>query len=75
MNARKPAPAELDLTTVAWRVSSHSGGGGNCVQVAAADGFIVVGDSKNPTRPPHVFTSAEWAAFLAGVKDGEFDAL
>jgi len=30
-------------------------------------------DSKDPDGPKLVFTPAEWAAFVAGVRDGEFD--
>ncbi len=33
---------------------------------------ILVRDSKNRTGPALAFTPAEWAAFLAGVRDGEF---
>ncbi|MEU2516589.1 DUF397 domain-containing protein [Streptomyces syringium] len=75
MTARKPDPSELDLTDVEWRVSSHSGGGGNCVRMGAKDGYILVGDSQNPGRLPHVFTTAEAQAWILGAKDGEFDSL
>jgi hypothetical protein len=30
-------------------------------------------DGKNPDGPVLVFTPGEWAAFTAGVRDGEFD--
>ncbi|MCM3882224.1 DUF397 domain-containing protein [Frankia sp. R82] len=58
-----------------WRKSSYSGGtGGNCVEVATLpDGGRAVRDSKNPDGPALHFTPAEWAAFLAGAQDGEFD--
>ncbi|MEJ3742909.1 DUF397 domain-containing protein [Actinomycetes bacterium KLBMP 9797] len=42
-----------------------------CVEVAF-DG-VVVRDSKNPDGPALRFTYSEWAAFLAGVRDGQFD--
>ncbi|MFE7114465.1 DUF397 domain-containing protein [Streptomyces sp. NPDC057654] len=71
----KPDPADFDLTDVVWKVSSHSGGGGNCVRVGTKDGFILLGDSQNPDREPHVFTPAEWSAFVLGTRDGEFDNL
>ncbi|MEU9337179.1 DUF397 domain-containing protein [Streptomyces sp. NPDC048290] len=71
----KPDPAGLDLTQVQWTVSSHSGGGGDCVRVGAIDGHILIGDTKNPDRAPHVFTPSELRAFLNGVRDGEFDHL
>ncbi|OHV63468.1 DUF397 domain-containing protein [Pseudofrankia sp. BMG5.36] len=60
---------------LAWRKSSHSAGnGGECVEVAALpDGGRAVRDSKDPEGPVLRFTAAEWRAFLAGARDGEFD--
>jgi hypothetical protein len=47
---------------------------GNCVEAAALpDGAVAVRDSKDRNKPPHIFTPEEWAAFIAGVKDGDFD--
>ncbi|MGH3918814.1 MAG: DUF397 domain-containing protein, partial [Pseudonocardiaceae bacterium] len=44
-----------------------------CVEVADLDGGArAVRDSKNPTGPALTFTSAEWAAFTAGLRAGEF---
>jgi len=57
----------------AWIKSSRSGGGGDCVEVREVDSGIGVRDSKNPNGPQLSFTRAEWAAFVAGVRDGEFD--
>lgn len=45
---------------------------GGCVEVAAKDGIVSVRDAKNPAQILE-FSKAEWAAFVAGVKDGEFD--
>ncbi|EDY51740.1 DUF397 domain-containing protein (plasmid) [Streptomyces clavuligerus] len=67
--------AGLDLTRVQWTVSSHSGGGGHCIRIGALDGHILIGDTKNPDRTPHIFTPTELRAFLLGVRDGEFDHL
>ncbi|MBS2965635.1 DUF397 domain-containing protein [Actinocrinis puniceicyclus] len=65
---------ETDSTGLIWRKSSRSGGqGGNCVEVAELpDGGTVVRDSKDPDGPVLRFTAAEWTAFVAGVRDGEF---
>ena len=53
--------------------SSFSGAGG-CVEVRMlADGTIGVRDSKDTSKPAHVFTPHEWHAFVAGVRAGEFD--
>lgn len=60
---------------VVWRKSSRSGNGGtDCVEVADLhDGGRAVRDSKDPHGPVLRFTAGEWAAFTAGVHDGEFD--
>jgi hypothetical protein len=45
-----------------------------CVEARLlTDGNIAVRDSKDVDKDPHVFTPAEWLAFLQGVKNGEFD--
>jgi hypothetical protein len=64
-----------ELENATWRKSARSGpDGGNCVEVAELPGRRrSVRDSKNPTGPALVFTAEEWAAFIGGVKDGEFD--
>ncbi|WP_425567708.1 DUF397 domain-containing protein [Nonomuraea dietziae] len=47
---------------------------GECVEVApAADGGVMVRDSKNPGGAVLAFTTGEWRAFLAGVRNAEFD--
>ncbi len=63
-----------ELAQAVWRKSTRSGTQGNCVEVAElADGGFAVRDSKSPNGPVLVFTAAEWDAFVAGAKDGEFD--
>jgi len=63
-----------DLSAATWRKASFSNTqGGNCVEVADLEGGMAVRDSKDPEGPTLVFTLAEWAAFLAGAKHGEFD--
>jgi hypothetical protein len=57
-----------------WRKSSFSGSGGNgCVEVAFLSAEVAVRDTKNRSLAPHRFAAVEWAAFLAGVRAGEFD--
>ncbi|MFF3332444.1 DUF397 domain-containing protein [Streptomyces sp. NPDC002888] len=59
-----------------WIKTRHSNAEGNCVEVAAlTDGDIAMRNSRDPDGPALVYTPAEVAAFLAGVKDGEFDHL
>lgn len=64
-----------ELSDVRWRISTRSAsGGGNCVEVGAlADGRIAVRHSKAPEAAVIIYTRAEWDAFLAGARDGEFD--
>jgi hypothetical protein len=63
------------LGLAAWKKStfSNGNGGNNCVQVAFLNDGVAVRDSKNPPGPALIFSSAEWAAFLAGAKEGQFD--
>ncbi|WP_367318990.1 DUF397 domain-containing protein [Streptomyces sp. HUAS ZL42] len=61
---------------VRWIKSRHSNAEGNCVEVATlTDGDIAMRNSRDPDGPALVYTPAEVSAFLAGVKDGEFDHL
>jgi hypothetical protein len=63
------------LSAGAWIKSSRSYGAAECVEVRAINGGIWVRDSKCPNGPQLSFTRAEWAAFVAGVRNGEFDHL
>ena len=65
--------ATVDLTRAAWQKSSRSSGNGNCVEVAVVDEVVAVRDTKDRSGPMLVFTPAEWRAFVAGAKAGEFD--
>ena len=61
-----------DWTTAHWRKSMHSDSGG-CVEVATSEDWIGVRDTKDLGAGPILtFNHTEWAAFLAGVADGEF---
>ncbi|MGW4892470.1 DUF397 domain-containing protein [Kitasatospora sp. NPDC004240] len=56
-----------------WRASSYSGPDNECVEVAdGVPGVMPVRDSKDPEGPTLLFAAAAWAAFVAGVKVGEF---
>jgi hypothetical protein len=55
-----------------YRISSYCSMG-NCVEVGrSADGGVVVRDTKDRALQL-AFSDDEWAAFVAGVKAGEFD--
>jgi Domain of unknown function (DUF397) len=62
----------VDLSTATWRKSTRSSANG-CVEVAFVHGKVAVRDSKDRGGPVLVFTAHEWAAFLSGVRAGEFD--
>lgn len=57
---------------VAVRTSSFCSDG-DCVGVAIEPGEVRVVDTKSGDAPALRFTASEWAAFVAGVKAGEFD--
>lgn len=64
-------PAELAVAT--WRKSSRSGGGENCVEVAATASGVGVRDSKNRMGAAFVFAVPTWSAFLALTRTGALD--
>lgn len=64
--------SEASRAQAQWRKSSRSNASGDCVEVADLRDVVGVRDSKNPDGSVLMFSTAEWAAFLDGVKDGEF---
>ncbi len=68
------------LPDLTWRISSFTegqgGNGGTCVQTAAlSNGRVAVRNSNHPDAGTVIFTRAEMAAWVTGVKAGEFDDL
>ena len=57
---------------IEFRVSSYCSYG-NCVEVGRSADGVVVRDTKDRTREPLRFDGQEWADFVSGVKNGEFD--
>lgn len=65
---------------IEWRKSSFSGAGGsgsgNCVEAAAfPDGRVAIRNSNAPEAGALLLTRAEMAAWIDGIKAGEFDDL
>jgi Domain of unknown function (DUF397) len=64
-----------------WRKSSFSAMNGSCVEIGRlksdrtdVSDWIGVRDTKDHGAGPILtFTNAEWSAFIAGVKSGQFD--
>jgi hypothetical protein len=64
-----------NLSQAEWRKSTYSANNG-CVEVAFVDdGEVAVRDSKDRSGAVLLFQSQEWAAFVRGVRAGEFDPL
>ncbi|GAA3191312.1 MULTISPECIES: DUF397 domain-containing protein [Streptomyces] len=58
---------------IKWQKSSFSGGGGEqCLETAISNGEILLRESDDPTVIVKT-TPEKLAAFLLGVKNGEFD--
>jgi hypothetical protein len=65
-----------DVFGASWRKSTYSQYNGNCVEVGLLPDRVGVRDTKdNGTGPVLIFTGAEWDAFIAGAKEGQFDHL
>lgn len=59
---------------LSWTKSSLSYANGNCVEVAGLAGDVIwVRNSRTPRGYVLAFTTAEWDAFVGGVRNGEFD--
>jgi hypothetical protein len=66
----------IPTSALRWRKSSASNPTGNCVELAElTGGRVAVRNSRHPSGPVLVYTRAEIAAFLDGVRAGEFDDL
>lgn len=66
-------PAEVSRAS--WRKSTFSNLNGSCVAISRlSPNRIGVRDTKDDgSGPVLIFTGPEWDAFVAGVKEGQFD--
>jgi hypothetical protein len=70
---QKGSSMNPDLSGATW-ITSRACNNSACVQVAhLPGGLVALRDSKDIAKPAHVFDGEEWAAFVAGVRNGEFD--
>jgi hypothetical protein len=59
----------MEGTDLNWRKSSYSGnGGGECVEIGASPGAVVVRDTTDRTGRVLRFTPAAWRRFASQVK-------
>jgi|GEM_PF-432461 hypothetical protein len=59
----------MEGTDLNWRKSSYSGnGGGECVEIGASPGAVVVRDTTDRAGPMLWFTPAAWRRFADQVK-------
>lgn len=59
--------------TGTWRKSSFSSANQDCVEFRRVEDGVEVRNSKRPEAGTIAYTDSEWKAFVAGVKNGEFD--
>lgn len=65
-----------ETSRAAWRKSSFCNGADACVEVAPLPGgYVGVRDSKEQDGAVLLFSRPEFAAFVAGVRAGEYDDL
>ena len=65
----------IDLSLAIWRKATVSAYNGGCVEIAAnLPGVVAIRDSKRPDDGACVVDRAVFAAFLADLKAGQYDA-
>ena len=55
-----------------WFLPSYTSNGATCVETKFTDSAVVVRSHLRPNATAE-FTHDEWEAFVAGVKNGEYD--
>ena len=62
--------------SVTWTKSRRSNPNGECVEMARLPGGeVAVRNSRDPGGKALIFTAGEVAAFLRGIRDGQFQDL
>jgi hypothetical protein len=76
-HCHSPGTTRADVSQASWHKSSFSNLNGNCIEISRLrPDRIGIRDTKdNGNGPVLIFTDAEWEAFLAGAKEGQFDSL
>jgi hypothetical protein len=63
---------EAEHARLVWR-KSRASATGDCVEVAIGAQSVYVRHSRHAEDRPLAFRYEEWAAFLTGVRNGEFE--
>lgn len=63
----------MPAKTHEWFVPRRSSNGTTCVQTKFTDDTVYVRNNLRPEAGTATFTHEEWTAFVAGVKDGDYD--
>jgi hypothetical protein len=58
-----------DLSGAAWRTSSYSNIGGNCVEVAATGGIVGVRDTQDRAGAVLAFSPEAWQDFATQTRN------
>ncbi len=75
VQAYNGVPAD-SLRGIRWCKSAHSNPSGSCLEIAELPGGdVAIRNSHYSGGPALIYTAAEIAAFIKGVKDGQFDYL
>ncbi len=63
----------MPRATDEWFLPRRSDNGGTCVETKFTGDAVYVRNNLRPDAATAVFTHDEWAVFVAGVKDGDYD--
>ena len=61
-------------STLLWRKSSMSGESGGCVEVATAESFVLVRDSRDQLGTRLTFGPGQWRTFIYRIRAGRIPA-
>jgi hypothetical protein len=65
-------PAQLSqYAALAWRKSTFSSGGGDCVEIAPDALSVLVRDSRNRSGAVLAMSPSQWSAFLRRIRNEE----
>lgn len=63
----------LEIVDLQWRKARRSANNGACVELVAADGRVIIRDSKDRSGPFMKYSGGAWRMFVADARVGRFD--